>query len=44
MTDKRRPVLEAVDDWAADGGAPGQEGIWSQGVQVEVRWVVVLPG
>lgn len=34
-----RPVLAATDDAAATGDGPGQVGLWSQGVRLEVRRV-----
>ncbi|MEA2530700.1 MAG: 3-keto-disaccharide hydrolase [Thermomicrobiales bacterium] len=37
-----RTVLETTDDWAVDGTEPGQVGLWSQGVQLEVRRVAVF--
>ena len=35
-------VLEEEDDEAADDGAAGEVGVWSHGVQLEVRWVAVF--
>jgi hypothetical protein len=37
-------VLEATDDWATGDGLPGQVGLWSQGVAVQVRRVAVYAG
>jgi hypothetical protein len=36
------PVLEVDDDEASDAGEEGEVGLWSHGVQLEVRWVAVF--